>query len=148
MDPAVLNNFCPVSNFLLLGKVVEMVVDLQFQRGLLEADNRDLLQSDFRPKYKSETALIILVYDLWWVQVEDIAPFRTFLDHSVVLIPSLMVSVVLSEKVENGRHCPLVLLISPWPVPVGVVGRGLSLDLCFVDYHRAQHFLHSCLTST
>lgn len=107
-----------------------------------------LLQSDFRPKYNTETALIILVYDLWWVQVEDIASFLTFLNHSVVLIPPLIVSVVLSEKVGNGRHCPSTVLISPWPVPVGVVGGELALDLCFVGYHRAQHFLHSCLTST
>lgn len=37
LDSKVLDAFCPVSNLLLLGKLVEKLIDLQFQRPLEES---------------------------------------------------------------------------------------------------------------
>uniref|UniRef100_A0A8C6XGB6 Reverse transcriptase domain-containing protein n=1 Tax=Naja naja TaxID=35670 RepID=A0A8C6XGB6_NAJNA len=64
LDPAVLNNFRPVSNLRFLAKVVESVVAQQLPLFLDEADYLDPYQSGFRPGYSTETALVALMDDL------------------------------------------------------------------------------------
>lgn len=57
MDPTILDNFLPVSNLPLLGKMVEKLIWLQFQRTLEEADY-------FRIGFGIEAVFITFLNDL------------------------------------------------------------------------------------
>ncbi|XP_070800657.1 uncharacterized protein, partial [Pituophis catenifer annectens] len=60
LDPAILNNFRPVSNLRFIAKVVESVVAHQLPLALDETLYLDPYQSGFRPGYSTEMALVAL----------------------------------------------------------------------------------------
>uniref|UniRef100_A0A670IWM0 Reverse transcriptase domain-containing protein n=1 Tax=Podarcis muralis TaxID=64176 RepID=A0A670IWM0_PODMU len=64
LDPLDLSNYCPVSNLPYLGKVIERAVAEQLGRFLEETSTLDPFQSDFRPGFGTETALVALTDDL------------------------------------------------------------------------------------
>lgn len=84
LDPAELDNFCPVSNLCLSQKVVKIQ--------LLKSPQRipNHFQSRFRPSYSTEVTLIALVYALWH-KIDVVNPSWHSLTFQWFLIPSLMV---------------------------------------------------------
>lgn len=65
VDLIILDNFHVVSKLLFLGKVLETVNCMQFQRILEQADYLDCFQSGFRSGYGTEMALIAYVFAFW-----------------------------------------------------------------------------------
>lgn len=62
----VLNNYLVVYNLLFLGKIVEKVVKLHFQRILDEVVYLDPYQSYFSPSPTMRMTLVALVGELFW----------------------------------------------------------------------------------
>lgn len=84
LDPHFLDNFCPVSTFPILGKIVEKVVTVLLHKILEETNYLDLwtLHSSFRPTHGTEMALVTLVDDLWQEQNRSSVPVLALFDFS------------------------------------------------------------------
>ena len=64
LDPNNLKNFRPVSNLMFLSKVLERVVKSQSNSHLLKNKLKDILQSAYKAKHSTESALLKVMSDL------------------------------------------------------------------------------------
>lgn len=133
LHPASLDKFYPIFNFPFLGKMVERMVTWQLQRTLDGADYLILIQSRFRPGFKTEMALIVLMDDLWQEQDGGSTSNLALLVTSAASpIPSIIVSVL----VEGERFSSQLLLQG---VPQGSV---LSLLLFNIYMRPLDEVIH------
>ena len=58
LDSDILKNYCPISNLTFISKVIEKVVSGRLYEHLIKNSMFDPLQSVYRDKYYTETALI------------------------------------------------------------------------------------------
>ena len=92
LDRENLNNYRPVANVPVLGKVLERMVEGQLQTLLNETDYLDPFQSGFRPGFGTGTAVVALYDDLCQEKDRGSVTLLILLDLSAVSIPSTMVS--------------------------------------------------------
>lgn len=93
LEPAEMDNFYPISNFLFLGKVVETTINLQFPRAMEKADYLDHLQQGFRLRYSAEMVCVVLIDGLWPAQdgvvysswLSDFLEALNTINHSIIL---------------------------------------------------------------
>ncbi|KAF7236183.1 Polynucleotide 5'-hydroxyl-kinase NOL9 [Varanus komodoensis] len=114
-------NYRPVANIPFLGKVLERVVAGQLQALLDETDYLDPFQSDFRPRYGTESALVALYDDQCREEDRGSASLLVLLDLSAVfdtidhgtgllllidLIRLLVPSHIIQISAENFKDMP------------------------------------------
>ena len=88
LDSDILKNYCPVSNLTFISKVIKKVVSGRLNEHLIKHSMFDPLQSAYRDKHSTETALIKVQNDIFisirrWL-ISHFAAFDT-IDHDILL---------------------------------------------------------------
>ncbi|KAF7254804.1 RNA-directed DNA polymerase from mobile element jockey [Varanus komodoensis] len=153
LDPEMATNYRPVANIPFLGKVLEQVVAGQLQALLDETDYLDPLQSGFRPRYGTESALVALYDDLCREKDRGSASLLVLLDLSAafdtidhgILLDRLVGLGVGGTALQwfrsylNGRFQEVVLGdygSAPWQLCHGVSQRSILSPLLFNIYMK------------
>lgn len=110
-DPNIFNNLRPISNLPFLSKILEKVVASQLQAHLSNNNLFEQLQSGFRPRHSTETALIKITNDLLMAADSGLVSILILLDltaafdtisHSILL--DRLASIAISDTALKWFH--------------------------------------------